>query len=304
MKKIRIACRESVLAVAQAQVVMQAIRDYDPLVVPELVVCKTPADKLSHLPRLPFSLEKAHLPVLEEQLRSSQADLVVHQLQDLPFDENPDFPIVAVGRRMEPGYALVISSKRQEPDFSRPVGVAGKRQRIQLAKLYPNWKTAIVNGDLPACLSVLESGVYGGLVLPAASATVTYHQDQIHQVFPLNQMTPACCQGIIAVQGRAGEPVNFLAGFHNVDAWDMALAERAFGKAMGGDGTDSPMAAAVATIKDNTLTIQGLLIDHKGKMWEGILSGKREDAVQLGAALATRLKLNAAGPKPPKSYDD
>ncbi len=61
MKKIRIACRDSVAAVALAHIVMQAIRDYDPLVVPELVVCKTPADKLSHLPKLPLNLKKAHL---------------------------------------------------------------------------------------------------------------------------------------------------------------------------------------------------------------------------------------------------
>lgn len=303
MKKIRIACRESVLAVAQAHMVVQAIRDYDPLIIPELVICKTPADKLSHLPRLPASLEKAHLPVLEEQLRTKQADLVVHNLQDLPFEENPDYPLVAVGRRMEPGYALVVSSKRNKPDHTRPIGISSKRHKIQLAKLYPGWESSIVNGDLTACLSVLESGVYGGLILPAASLTVTHHQEQIFQILPLHQMTPACCQGIIAVQGRAGEWVNYLAGFHNVDAWDMALAERAFGKAIGGDGADSPM-AAVAAIKDDSLTIQGLLIDRKGTVWEGILSGRREDAVQIGAALATRLKLNAAGPQPAKEYND
>ncbi len=303
MKKIRIACRDSVLAIALAHMVMQAIRDYDPLVVPELMVCKTPADKLSHLPKLPMNLKKAHLPVLEEQLETGQADLVVHHLKDLPFDDNPAFPLVAVGRRMEPADALILSSKRTEPDFKRPLGIACKRQKIQLAQRYPGWKTGIINGDMQARLSVLESGVYGGLIVSAATLTALHQRERIFELLPSYQIIPTCCQGIIAVQGRAGERVNYLAGFHSVDAWDMALAERAFGKAIGIDRQDTMM-AAIATIKENKLNIQGLLIDSKGKMWEGMLSGNREDAVQIGAALATRLKLDAAGPQPRKGYQD
>ncbi len=241
--------------------------------------------------------------MLEEQLETGQADLVVHHLKDLPFDDNPAFPLMAMGRRMEPADALIIPSKRREPDFKRPLGIACKRQKIQLAERYPGWKTGIINGDIQARLSVLESGVYGGLILSAATLTALHQQKRIFELLPSYQMIPTCCQGIIAVQGRVGERVNYLAGFHHVDAWDMALAERAFGKAIGGERDDTMM-AAVTTIKENKLTIQGLLIDGKGKMWEGMLSGDREDAVQIGAVLATRLKLDAAGPQPHRGYQD
>lgn len=298
MKTLRIACRDSLLAVAQAHVVMQAIRNYDPLVVPELIPLKTPADEMAHLPNLPPNMKRAHLAPLEELLRSGRVELVVHCLKDLPTDENPELPLVAVGARSEARDVIVISSRREEPDTSRPIGVSCQRRRVQIKNLFPTWKTGIINGDIMARLAALDSGIYGALVLSGAALIALRRQDRIHQTFSVGQMIPTCCQGIIAVQGRAREPVGFLAGFHDVDAWDMSLAERAFMRTIGGG--DDAMAAACATVRGDKLNLHGMLADDKGKMWEGVLSGRREDAVQVGAALAARLMLDAAGPRAPR----
>lgn len=300
MKKIRIACRDNLLAVERAQMVIQAIREYDPLIAPELIRCQTPADQFSYLPKLPPSLQSAHLPVLEEQLRLDKADLVVHSLKELPFDDPPDFPLMAVGRRLEPGYALVLPTRSAEPDFNLPVGISEQKQQAILADLYPSWETELINGELETRLSLLESGRYSGLILSAASLIILRRQERVYRMFPVHQMIPSCCQGMVAVQGRAGESAGFLAGFHSVDAWDMALAERAFGKAIGGERIE-PLFAALATVKKDQLTIRGLLMNQAGKRWDGMLSGRREDAVSIGAALAARLSMEAAGPRSGKS---
>lgn len=304
MKVVRIACRDNPLAVAQAHMVMQSVREYDPQIVPELVAVKTRADDFAGTPMEELADKETLVSGMNEALEEGKVDLCVHSLTDLPPRDNPKLPIVAVSHRDDARDVMVLPQGRERPDRRLPLGATGARRRAQLLSLYPDWPIEAVRGNVVQRLEKLDrTGGYGALVIPACWLIRLGLARRIFQTFSINQLLPSCGQGIVAVQGRRGELNPYLAAFHSVDSWDCALAERAFLKLQGGVG--APVGAN-AFIRGDKLSVHGMIVDGSGKMWEGVLSGGREDAEQIGTALAARLQLDAAGPLRRKrtEYDD
>jgi len=161
---------------------------------------------------------------------------------------------------------------------------------MQLSGIFPGWKTQQAPPDIVAALNKLDGGEYGALITSADELTYLRLQGRIYQTFSISQIIPGWGQGIVAVQGRAGEKTGYLSQLHSVDCWDMALAERAYAQILG-----NTLMAGNASVWGEKITVHGMLADQYGKMWEGVLSGKREDAAQIGAALAARLRLDASG---------
>lgn len=304
MKIIRIACRDNPLGVARAHLVMRSIREYDPDLVPELVVVKTKADDFAGTPLEELADKETLTAQMSDALKAKHVDLCVHGLDEMPVRENPQLPIVAVGRREDARDVMVLPRGQEIPNTGLPIGASGVRRRTQLVSLYPNWRVESIRGGITQQLDKLDvSREYGALVLPASWLIPLGLSGRIYQTYSINQVLPAWGQGITTVQGRAGELAAYLTVFHSVDSWDCALAERAFMRIQGGGGSS---AGVFATARGEKVTVHGMIVDNNGKMWEGVLSGLREDAVQIGAALAAQLQLDAAGPLRRKRtvYDD
>jgi len=279
MKILRVASREGALGVAQAHDLMQAIRGRDPEIVPELV-------------SLP------HYAAMKQALKNGKADLCVHSMEVLPLELEKEFPIVAVSRRREARDVLICSAGRKEPDLNKPLGAQGSSRVAQLARLYPGWPIAAIDGDIESVLERLDKGEFGAAVLSESDLVFLGRQDRIHlalSVMSESLIITPCGQGIVAVQGRAGERVTFLVGYHDVDSWDMALAERAFSVEF--LKTPGVPAAVRAGVQGNKISIHGIMKDQNGKQWEGVMSGAREDAARLGTALAARIQLDAMDPE-------
>lgn len=279
MEVLRIACRDDMLAVAHAHVVMQAIRTFDPMRVPELI-----------------PVGKGEFPTFWEALQNTLAtktcDLAVHSLQELPTELDPRFPVVAVGRRQDPREALVVPIRHGEPNRGKPLGVSNRRRLILAQELHANWPVKIVQGDILTRLAGVDAGLFGGMIVPAGALKALRQPERIYEAYPVEQFMPASGQGMVALQGRAGEPVGYLAGFHCVDTWDMALAERAFVKVMKGDA----MSAAHATLREEILTVRGIWIGPQ-RILRAEMQGRRRDAAELGAGLAARLLYMSRPPR-------
>ena len=63
-------------------------------------------------------------------------------------------------------------------------------------------------------------------------------------------MIPAAGQGILAVQGRAGEPGDYLKEFSDLEGFYAAVAERAFVRYLDG-GCSSPVATHAVVREGN-----------------------------------------------------
>ena len=103
-------------------------------------------------------------------------------------------------------------------------------------------------------------------------------------------MIPAAGQGILAVQGRAGEDTGFLADFNDPVAEACACAERSFVRHLDGGCSDPIAAHAIPDVGHGTLRLLGFFHDEKsGSTFREEATGSIKQAEALGAAVAGRI---------------
>ena len=142
-------------------------------------------------------------------------------------------------------------------------------------------------------LNKLDSGEYGATLLAAAGVKRLGLESRISRYFEPEEIIPAAGQGILAVQGRAGEDYSFLDSFKDQEGTICALCERAFVRKLEG-GCSSPVAAH-AKIEDGKLHLRGLYYDEATKGWltgESWAEADEETAEKLGADFAEKLRMD------------
>ena len=159
---------------------------------------------------------------------------------------------------------------------------------MQLRNLYPHMRTETVRGNVLTRLRKLDEGEYAALVLAAAGLNRLGLGQRISRYFTTGEMLPAGGQGILAVQGRAGEDYGWLEGFFDADAGMAAQAERGFLRELGA-GCASPV-AAYATVKDKVLTLWGYCDTYNGRFERESATGSAADAEQIGIGLARYMR--------------
>ncbi|WP_458861750.1 hydroxymethylbilane synthase [Acidaminobacterium chupaoyuni] len=285
---LTIGSRESKLAVIQTQIVMDALGALHPDLKIELLTMKTTGDIILDRTLDKIGGKGLFVKELDRALEDGRADLTVHSFKDMPMEEREDLPIVAVSPREDPRDALVLPAGVSELDLSRPIGCASARRRLQLQKLFPGCLVKPVRGNVLTRLEKLDSGEYSALVLAGAGLKRLGLDHRISRFFPVEEMLPAACQGILAVQARKDFDRSLLKGFHDPDTWQIALAERAFVRALDG-GCSSPVAAH-ATLENGTLTLRGLYVNEQEAYHIRSISGPADQAEALGASLALSMK--------------
>jgi hydroxymethylbilane synthase len=234
MSTIRVLSRESALAIRQAELVLAAIKKYDPALTAEIITMKTEGDRIQDTPLDTIGGKGLFVKELDAALRAGRGDICVHSMKDMPALDGDDLPIVAVSRREDARDALVLPKGATKLDFSKPIGCSSARRAIQLRRLYPRAKTAPVRGNVTTRLDKLDAGEYSALVLASAGLRRLGLASRISRAFAPDEMIPAACQGIIAVQG-AGAPAPYLVAFHDERAAVCAGVERAFIAELGAD---------------------------------------------------------------------
>ncbi len=281
MGKIRIGSRDSRLAVAQAEQVIKVLGNC------ELVTMKTQGDMM-----LDRTLDKAggkglFVKELDEALACGRVDLTVHSLKDVPSELPEGLPLLAYTVREDPRDVMVFPEGGW--DKTKPVGCSSARRRIQLQMLFPGIYVKPVRGNILTRLRKLDEGEYGALVLAAAGLHRLGLQNRISRYFTPEEVIPAAGQGILAVQGREGEYSDVAAKLDDPDSHVCAEAERAFVRALGG-GCFAPVAAYAETQGD-LICLRGMYATEDRKLVRrGAVTGKREQAAELGRTLAYELQ--------------
>lgn len=286
MRKIRVGSRDSKLAVIQAQMVIDSIKQFDPEIQTELVLMKTTGDKILDKTLDKIGGKGLFVKELDEALLNNLVDITVHSGKDLPMQLNPTLPIVALSKREDERDVLIKPLNASYPDM--PVGCSSKRRTIQLAAL--GYQHIIpLRGNVITRLKKLDNGEYSAIVLAAAGLKRLELTERISQFFSTEEIMPAACQGIIAVQARHGEDTAYLSCFHSPQSALIVTAERAFVAALDG-GCSSPMAAYARIVNDQIL-LEGLYVDEEQNIVrKGSISGNLSQAAQLGEQLAHKLK--------------
>ncbi len=286
MKVIRVGSRDSKLAVIQAQMVINAIKKYDSEIETELVLMKTTGDKILNVSLDKIGGKGLFVKELDEALLSDAVDITVHSYKDMPMVIGENLPIVALSEREDPRDVLIHS--KGIIDEEKPVGCSSKRRTIQLGALgYHDIDS--LRGNVITRLRKLDEGGYRSIVLAAAGIKRLGLTNRIDRYFDTEEIMPAACQGIIAVQSRIGENTDYLKLFHSEESKVVSEAERAFVSALDG-GCSSPI-AAYAVLENSQLILNGMYVSEEtGKVFKGKIMGEPADAVKIGQELAHQLK--------------
>ena len=288
-KKIIIGSRESRLAVLQSETVVTYIRSHVPHAEPQLLTMKTTGDRILDRTLDQVGGKGLFVKELDMALMEKRADITVHSLKDVPMQIPEGLPLIAFSRREDPRDVLVLPEGRKEPASDLPIGSSSLRRQIQLRKLFPDHRIEPVRGNLQTRLRKLDEGQYGALVLAAAGLIRLGLADRISRYFSVEEIIPAAGQGIIAVQGRAGESYDWLNGYDDRDSRDAALCERAYVRELDG-GCSSPVCAH-AWIEGDRIRVKGLYFDEQtGEVRIAEEDGPRNEAEETGIRLARLLK--------------
>lgn len=289
--KIRVGSRESALAVIQSEMLMDEIRRYDDSIELELITMKTKGDKI-----LDRNLDKIggkglFIKELEVALAAGEVDLVVHCVKDMTMDVSEELPVLACSVREDPRDALILPEGVTELDLSKPIGCSSNRRIIQLKQLYPEATFEPMRGNVQTRLAKVDSGHFAATLLAVAGLKRAGLEHRISRIFEPDEMIPSAGQGVLAVQGRAGQDTSFLRGFDDRDAWRSSLCERSFVRTLDG-GCTSPI-AAYASIDGDRIKLTGMDIDKDGN--PVVLSCEAaavtdEECVALGHSLALQMK--------------
>ena len=306
MKRIRIGTRDSKLAMIQTQIVADSIRKYDMGIEIEIVPMKTTGDIILDKTLDKIGGKGLFVKELDKALLDGKVDITVHSMKDMPMELDDRIPILATGKRENPCDVLVLpKGKKLEKDL--PIGSSSARRNIQLRKLFPDFDIKPVRGNVLTRLEKLDRGEYSALVLASAGLHRLGLKDRISEYFSVEQIIPANCQAVIAVQGRADFPKEILSEFHSEESFITSLCERAFVRELNG-GCSAPI-AAYAKLSGDQITLSGLYVVEKEfehykmemergnivslNIYQGIKTASKSQAQQLGMELAAKLKSKA-----------
>lgn len=286
--KIVIGSRDSKLAVIQSEMVIDAIRAFDPGLDVELVTMKTTGDMILDKTLDKIGGKGLFVKELDRALMDGRVDLTVHSLKDMPMEVSGALPLLAFSRREDPRDALVLRKGLAELPEKPVIGSSSLRRKLQLEKLFPDAEIRPVRGNLQTRLRKLDEGQFDAIVLAYAGIKRLGLEERVSRLFSPEEILPAACQGILAVQGRAGYEIPFLKDFDDEEARLAALAERSFVRTLDG-GCSSPV-AAYAEIHGGGITITGFYVDEEENQYTDRISGGKYEGEALGRELALSMK--------------
>ncbi len=295
-KKIRVGSRESRLAVAQTEEILEKVRAFHPELEIELVTMKTTGDRILDRNLDQIGGKGLFVKELDKALLEGRVDLTIHSLKDLPMEQAEELPIIGYSQRRDPRDVMILREKSMRTEEIRLIGSSSNRRRLQLQRLYPQAEFRGIRGNVQTRLKKLAEEGYDATILAMAGLSRLGMEHLADRIFSVEEVIPAAGQGILVFQGRRGEDYSFLQEACDEASKYAALAERAFVRKLDG-GCSSPV-AAYAEIKGKKILLRGLYYDEAE---EDYIIGKKEgnvdEAGKLGLALAAELKESYARKK-------
>jgi hydroxymethylbilane synthase len=295
---LRIATRQSALALWQAEHVAARLRAAHPGLAVELVPMTTRGDQITDRPLADIGGKGLFLKELEVAMLERRADIAVHSFKDVPMDMEPGFAIGAVLERADAADAFVsVHFARLDtlPQNAR-VGTSSLRRQAQLKALRPDLVALDLRGNVNTRLHKLDAGDYDAIVLACAGLERLGLSERIRSRLDAPAWLPAAAQGAIAVEQRAGDAraADLLAPLHDADTARCVSAERALTRHL--QGSCQVPIAAFCIETERGLHLAGLVGDAaSGKLVRATREGARDAAEALGREVAELLLAQGAG---------
>lgn len=292
MTTLRLATRESALALWQTEHVAARLREAHPGLDVVLVPMTTRGDQLQDRPLSEVGGKGLFLKELEVAMLEGRADAAVHSLKDVPMELDGPFEIAAILERANPfdAFVSVKYEALEELPYGAKVGTSSLRRQALLRAHRPDLKLVDLRGNVNTRLAKLDAGDYDAIVLACAGLERLGLGERIRERLIAPRFIPAAAQGAIAIECRQGQAdvLALLAALDHAPTRACVSAERAMTRTLGGS-CQVPI-AAYATLNKEKLSLEGLVgRASDGETVRGYASGPVSEPDKLGQQVADML---------------
>lgn len=290
---LRIATRESPLALWQADHVRARLLAAHPDLRVELVPMTTRGDQILNSPLSQVGGKGLFIKELEVALLEGRADLAVHSMKDVPMEFPDGLGLVAICEREDYRDAFV-SVRHARLDLlprGAVVGSSSLRRQCQLRAWRPDLELRDLRGNVGTRLRKLDEGSYDAIILAAAGLLRLGLPERIAEYIAPTLSLPAGGQGAVGVECRLADAAtrDLLQCLHHEPTAVCVGAERAMNARLQG-GCQVPIAALAVLEPSGELYLRGLVGRVDGsKLLRSEIRGARHLGEELGEILAEDL---------------
>jgi hydroxymethylbilane synthase len=292
---MRIATRASTLALAQAELVGQALVDAGALGSFELVPVVTSGDlDAGHEDKSRWVVE------LEQALLRDKADIAVHSAKDVPGELANGLALLGAPPRARAEDVLCGAVSLETLPSGARVGTSSLRRTAQLRAAREDLDVVSIRGNVDTRLRKLatgESGELDAIVLAHAALQRLRRENEGGAMLDPARFVPAPGQGTLALEAR-GDDARAREAVQSIgddDTFTCLLAERELARALAAS-CHTPLGAHAVTEKDGRLRLRAWLGVPDGSRW--LLdeqTGERAAPEALAREVARRMRLAGAG---------
>lgn len=291
-RTLRIATRQSLLALWQAEFVKARLEALHSDLNVELVTMVTKGDKILDTPLAKIGGKGLFVKELESAMLEGRADIAVHSMKDVPMEFPEGLGLAVICERENPTDAFV--SNTHEHLDSLPagavVGTSSLRREVQLRERRPDLVIKSLRGNVQTRLSKLDAGEYDAIILASAGLIRLELEERIRYRIPAEDSLPAGGQGAVGIECRIDDEatLSLLAPLNHETTATRVLAERSLNRRLEG-GCQVPI-GCYAELEGDQVWLRGLVGRPDGtKVLRDEIRGPARDAEALGIQLADRL---------------
>ena len=296
-KNLKIATRQSPLALWQANYVKDRLQQLYPDLIVELVPMVTKGDVILDSPLAKIGGKGLFVKELENALLNKEADIAVHSMKDVPMQFPEGLGLAVICKREDPRDAFVSNSYRTFAELPQGavVGTSSLRRQCQLKALRPDLDIRSLRGNVGTRLSKLDNGGYDAIILASAGLIRLGLADRIASFIEVEQSLPAAGQGAVGIECRTDDVQvkQLLAPLADAETTCCVLAERAMTTHLQG-GCQVPI-GGYAVLQQGQLYLRALVGNVDGSQ---IIRAEGKSAVKnadvLGVQIAEQLLAQGA----------
>lgn len=206
-KIIRIATRQSPLALWQAHYVQHLLQANHPGLQVELVPMVTRGDIILDTPLAKVGGKGLFVKELELALLEGRADIAVHSMKDVPIAFPEGLGLVTICERDDPRDAFVSINYAHldELPAGSIVGTSSLRRQCQLRERRPDLIIRDLRGNVGTRLAKLDKGEYHAIILAVAGLKRLGLETRIRYAMPAEESLPAVGQGAVGIECRLND---------------------------------------------------------------------------------------------------
>lgn len=291
---IRIGTRASKLALAQAQMVQQALMAAHrlPAEAFELVPMTTAGDKDLHKNPEHWGYKGLFTKELEDALLEGRVDLAVHSMKDMPSVLPDGLMIAAMLERADVRDAWVSRriARFEAIPAGAVIGTSSARRTAQLLHRHPNVTVVPLRGNVQTRLKKIDDGVAEATFLACAGLARLGLNEWLNPI-ETDQWLPAAAQGAIGIECRENHSAmrDLIAPLDHAPTSLCVEAERAYLRVL--DGSCRTPIAGLAVLEKNFLWLRGEVFSLDGKIRHAHqMRVAPVDAIRAGEELGRELR--------------